>query len=375
MPNPYDPQNPAKPDYFGGREEVLSVVRERINRASSQRQSGGVLIYGHRGVGKTSLLNKLVDVVSFTGGVPSNNLVIYRRLSRTTSDSELYQILTESLLEQVDARKSFLQRFGAAVSSVSVKAFEVELTASRGPEVSRSQYSLWASTLRGLSNAAFILMALDDADYLSPEALGELKTIVEGPNPTPILLVVSGGVEFQQRLVDEYSPIARVFSGADFNIGKFTSREVGEVLEKPLANENTSWAQGAIAELNKLTGGYPYLVQCLASASYLEGEEITAERVSGAVSRAVEIGRAWLDREIPRASDQDVLSFARISSGLTGEIIRSSEMSVRGVSAPYIGRLVQLGVLKQVSRGRYSLQKSPMIATYQMLKRGLSISP
>ena len=30
MPNPYDPQGPARPEYFGGRKAVLTKVAERI---------------------------------------------------------------------------------------------------------------------------------------------------------------------------------------------------------------------------------------------------------------------------------------------------------------------------------------------------------
>lgn len=45
MVNPYDPQNPAKPDFFGGRKHILQIVVERINKAKERKQSGGVLVY------------------------------------------------------------------------------------------------------------------------------------------------------------------------------------------------------------------------------------------------------------------------------------------------------------------------------------------
>ena len=61
MPNPYDPQTPARPEYFGGREQVLRKLRERIAIAKEHKKSGGILIFGHRGVGKTSLLNKIIS--------------------------------------------------------------------------------------------------------------------------------------------------------------------------------------------------------------------------------------------------------------------------------------------------------------------------
>ncbi len=89
------------------------------------------------------------------------------------------------------------------------------------------------------------------------------------------------------------------------------------------------------------------------------------------IGQAVNIGKSWLDHEIPEASDQDVISFARIAK-LDKDAVQSTEISRVGVSPPYVGRLVKLKILKQIRRGRYSIEKSPMIATFELLKRGLS---
>ncbi|MBI3588633.1 AAA family ATPase [Candidatus Micrarchaeota archaeon] len=371
MPNPYDPQNPAKPDYFGGREQVLVKVQERFERARIQRQSGGILVQGHRGVGKTSLLNKITNIAAFDSqDTPSKLLVIYRRLSRTTSDNELYQLLNEEISVQVAARRSFLENLASQANRIhSLSAFELTVDI-KAESQKQSAYQVWKSCLAGLRNADFVLLALDDADYLSPEAVGELKTIVEGPNPIPVVLVVSGGIDFEENLIKDYSPISRIFSGASFNLGHFTLEETKEVLEKPLSSEGTKWDASAVSALHRLTAGYPYLVQCLASATYLDNQTITAARVEGSVRSAVEIGRSWLDHEVSDASDQDVICFDKIAR-INKDILRSVEMSDEGISAPYIGRLVKLGVLKKISRGRYRIHKSPMIAVYLMLKRGL----
>jgi len=372
VPNPYDPQNPAKPHYFGGRENVISKVKDRFDRALNQKQSGGVLVHGHRGVGKTSLLNKITNLATYQGELqPSNVLIIYRRLARTTSDNELYIILNEELDAQISQRSNLLGRLAKEASRISsVSAFELGIDIKEESK-KQSAYQVWKSCLFSLKNVSFVLIALDDADFLSPEAVGELKTIVEGPNPIPVLLVASGGVDFEEKLVKDYSPISRIFSGASFNLGHFTLDETKEVLEKPLVEENTSWDLEAITILHRLTAGYPYLVQCLASASYSENQKITPKLVQKSVPRAVEIGKAWLDHEIADASDQDIVCFAKIA-GTNKETLRSVEIGALGISAPYIGRLVKLGVLGKLSRGRYRLKKSPMIATYQTLKRDLT---
>ncbi len=371
MPNPYDPQTPARPEYFGGREHVLLKVKERIAIAKAHQKSGGILIYGHRGVGKTSLINKIISEVSGLEDQPSDILIISRRLARTTNDQELYTLLNEELREQVEKRKKMVEKIKNATKSVkglTAFNFGLDLTIKNhepGP------YHRWKHYVESLNNVGLILIAIDDADFLSLEAIGELKTIVEEISKTPILLTISGFIDFEEKLVDRYSPVARVFSGASFNIGRFKPEETAEVLTKPLIHETTQWTKEGINRAHKVTGGYPYLVQCIASASYIEKGIITDIKVTESIKRAVDIGKSWLDHEIPAASDQDVISFAKITT-LDKDIVQSTEISRVGVSPPYVGRLVKLKILKQIRRGRYSIEKSPMIAVFELLKRGLS---
>ncbi len=371
IPNPYDPQTPARPEYFGGRKHILDVVSERIDYALRDRKSGGVLIYGHRGVGKTSLLKKILSEASRDSGI-NNTILIYRRLGNETSVTKLYDILNEELYVEIAKRKDKIEKLKDLAKSVgSIKAFEIGIDLNKF-DIEFSQYQRWKLSVQHIQNVDYIMLAIDDADFLSTDAIGELKTIVEDAQKTPIILIVSGGVDFESRLVDKYSPVARIFSEATFNIGRFELKETEEVLSKPIAEEKTKWEPDAIKELHDLTTGYPYLVQCLAKVSYIEDTAITKERVKQSIKNAIEVGKSWLSHEMPHASDQDVECFIRISK-LGKDVIQSVEMSKAGVSSPYIGRLVKLGILKQISRGRYSIQKSPIIATYEALKRNLEI--
>ncbi len=371
MSNPYDPQTPARPEYFGGREHILNKVKERIVIAKEHKKSGGILIYGHRGVGKTSLINKIISEMSGSEENLSEILIINRRLARTTNDQELYLLLNEELIQQVEKRKNLIDKIrntARCVTGMGAFNFSLDITKEKN---SRSQYHRWKENIECLKNVGLILIALDDADWLSIEAIGELKTIVEEISHVPILLTISGFIDFEEKLVDKYSPVARIFSGANFNIGRFTLEETKEVLSKPLTGEKTFWAEEAIVAVQKVTGGYPYLIQCIASASYLENQTITKDGVESNIKNAVRIGQSWLDHEIPDASDQDVISFARIAK-LNKDVVQSTEIGRVGVSPPYVGRLVQLNILKKLRRGKYSVEKSPMIATFELLKRDLS---
>ena len=371
MPNPYDPQNPVKPHYFGGRNNMIASFKERLENALINKQSGGILIYGHRGVGKTSLLKKFIDLTVGEDENKSDRLVIYRRLSTPTNSDSLYAILLEELNSKIRERENFIEKakkLGKSVAGVNAFGLGIDIQRERN---SLSYYHVWKLALKSLKDVSCVVVAIDDSDELDISALGELKTVMEEITSIPIILIISGGVEFEERLVGQYSPIARIFSGASYNISRFEYSETKEVLELPLGKEgSTTWTEDAVKSLHQFTLGYPYLVQCLAKASYRENQDITKEIVESSVETAVGIGKSWLGHEIPNASDNDIKFFLKIVE-LNKEMFQNSEMTEKEILPPYVGRLVKLKVIKKISYGRYKLEKSPIVAIFEKLKRGI----
>ncbi len=373
MVNPYDPRTPAEPEEFGGRKAILQTVHEQIDSASVLRRSGGILIQGFRGVGKSSLVRKLISIVETEkAAIPGGAFVASCRLAKTTSDSELYKLITESLLEDISKKQSLAEKIAGLkdlLRSIGVPGgITFGLTQA---EHDKSPHQKWKDLLNRMSGASLVFVAVDDADSLSPEAIGELKTIVEEQKQVPVLLTIAGSTELEQRMIDQYSPVARIFSGASFNISSFDLDETREVLQKPIRGmPDVQWAQSGVIAVQRYTKGYPFLVKCLANASYRTGEPIDEKRVQSCLKAALDIARPWLDNKLREASDQDVVSFYRI--GRSNQLkFRSTDLNLLGVQAQYIGRLVKHKVLKAVSRGHYDLIEAPMIAYYLMLKRQL----
>ena len=101
----------------------------------------------------------------------SGILLINRRLARTTNDQELYLLLNEELEEQVEKRKTVLEKLKRIAKNVNrVSAFNLilDLKKSRGE---RSPYAQWRLYVDSLRDVELILIAIDDADFLSIEAI------------------------------------------------------------------------------------------------------------------------------------------------------------------------------------------------------------
>jgi type II secretory pathway predicted ATPase ExeA len=372
--NPYAPGQPANPEAFAGRGEVLERVEEAVQDALRLRRSTAIMLHGYRGSGKTSALRKIQAVVESRA---RGTIAVEIPLRIHSSEDRLLASIVQEVGRQLDSRggvgdkvRAFLSRIhGLSIAGTGVSV------APGGADRRTSGLAVWRDCIESLEPKNILLICVDDAELLDLSGLGALKTIAEAHARVPVILVVAGGVELSDRLGQrDTSPIARVFSGARFDIGELSLEESATALNSPIGavGGKGSWHADAVREVHRLSHGYPFLVQCLASAAYRESPPIDVARVRGAVDSALKIGSSWLERECAEGSDEDIRAFAKI--GAEGRSrIRSSEIISLGIQSPYIGRLVRLNILKRISRGHYELRKAPVIAYYHALARDLRL--
>ncbi len=372
--NPYDPQRPSPPESFAGRARLIAQTQEYLERGRVQQFSAAVLVHGHRGSGKTSALRK---IESLTEAAKGDTLAVEIPLHQTSSDADLLRSIVQELHSAVRRRKEDRGRWRTALErlqSVNVSVLGTGVGVERSAtDTSSNPLTLWRECLEALEGMATIAICIDDAERLNAAGVGTLKTIAESRSPVPVLLAVAAGPEMVRRLAThEFSPVARAFSGATFDMEAFSLTETREALEAALrpSHATGTWSDGAVRRIHDLSHGYPYLVKCLAHAAYRDETRLTEHDVERAVPLALETAAPWLERELSTASDGDIRAFVRIARS-ERDSLRSSEIIELGINSVYIGRLVKLGVLKKVAPGHYELHKAPVIAYYHELKRRL----
>jgi type II secretory pathway predicted ATPase ExeA len=370
--NPYDPQRPSSAEAFAGREKLVARVGDFIELAKAHRRSGALLVHGHRGSGKTSALRKIQALVGST--VPDSVTIEIPLRARSSESALLRDIVEEARRVVVEERPSW-KRVLEGLKAIDVKILGTGVgVAGRDRPEESNPLSLWRQCLSALAQTALFCVCVDDAEQLDKAGLGSLKTIAESASRVPILLAVAGGPELMKMLsAADASPVARAFSGATFDLEAFSRAETEAALDAPIraAGVPGSWTPDAVDRLYELSHGYPYLAKCLAYAAYRDTPPVNARAVDAAVQVALDVASSWLEREISHASDVDVITFAKIA-GTGRPSLSSAQILELGVQSPYIGRLVKLGVLEKVARGRYELRKAPVIAYYHLLRRQLS---
>ena len=204
--------------------------------------------------------------------------------------------------------------------------------------------TIWRTCIDELGGVPLVLICIDDAELIEPAGLGTLKTLGESSGDVPVMLAVAGGPDFLARLSQRgSSPVARVFSGATFDMEELRLDETREAVLAPVrasgGRATGIWADAAIARIQDLSHGSPYLVQCLAYAAYRDESEITEGGVDASIRAAVTVAEPWLRQEIPHASDEDILSFLKLAETRKPNF-RSAEILGLGIQSPYVGRLV-----------------------------------
>jgi hypothetical protein len=373
--NPYVPGQPATPDTFAGREAVIRRAEEALELANRLRRNSAILLSGYRGSGKTSMLRK-IEAVTLT--TRPGALVVEVPLRVHSSEDRLLASIVEEVARQLEGRSGPGERVRAFLSRIqglSVAGTGVAVGPSSADRRTTG-LAVWRECIESLPTTTILVVCVDDAELLDASGLGALKTVAETHGGAPIVLVVSGGVELSDRLSQpDTSPIARIFSAGRFDIGELSLSETADALNAPIrsAGLEGGWSPDAIELVHRLSRGYPFLVQCLAHASFAEGAMIDTGQVQGAIPGALEVGGSWLERECASASDEDIRAFAKIADASRPRL-RSSEILSLGIQSPYIGRLVRQKILKKISRGQYELRKAPVIAYYHALARGLRLS-
>jgi energy-coupling factor transporter ATP-binding protein EcfA2 len=372
---PYDPQRPATPESFAGRQDLVTFVGNAIQVGGTLHRGSAVLLYGYRGSGKTSALRKIQSVVR---AATPKAVIVEVPLRIPSSEAMLVHGIAEMVRGQAATQTSVNARVKRALerlNSVTVLGSGIGMAPARAASPS-ALLGVWQDALTLLEGRPMLCICIDDAELLKSGEIGILKTMVESDSPVPLFICVAGGPELLEKLSQrEASPILRAFSGAIFDIGQFTLEETKEALEAPLkaARSTSQWDQKAVATIQRLTHGYPYLVQCFAAATYREGQRLKGDDVEKAIPAALSLASSWLEREIPEASDEDIRAFAKIAS-LGSNELRSADALRLGINHIYLSRLQKLGVLKRVARGHYELRKAPAIAYFHALRRSIDVS-
>lgn len=367
--NPFSPGAGSPPPELVGRAPVLEQARILLGRILAGRSEKSLLLTGLRGVGKTVLLNEIQRLASAAG---------YRTIEiEAHEDKRLGPLLAPSLrrllydLDRLAGAGDKVRR-GLAVlrgfiSAIKVTVGDVDIGLDIEPEKGVADSGdleidlpnlLVAVAEAAAERNSAVALLIDEVQYFNQKELGALIMAMHKVQQRQLPLVLVGaGLPILPGLAGESKSYAeRLFSFPP--IGALAESDALKALQDPAQAAGVSFSPEALAEIYRMTKGYPYFLQewgyqawNLATASPI-GFDVVAGATSNVIHRLDEnFFRVRFDRLTPAEK-----KFLRAMAELGPDAHRTGDIAaVLGVQVNSLGpvraKLIRKGMIYSPAHG------------------------
>lgn len=363
--NPYRPGAGARPPALIGRDGLIDRFGMTVRRALGGRPGKSLMPTGLRGVGKTVLLNRFVEI--------ADGLGMLGCFIEAPEGSDFRALVASHL------RKTLLSLRGKKTTGAVLRALRIlkafSLQIPDGPSVSIDVEPLIGQADSGViaddvtdllvavgqaakSLDSGFLLAIDEVQYLPVDGLAALITAVHrtAQLDQPVVLVGAGLPQLPGLAGQAKSYAERLFEFPQ--IGSLAPEESADALRIPAEEAGAGFAHEALALIAAEAQGYPYFLQEWGYGTWNEaaGPEITLADARNATSHVVRkldenFFRVRFDRLTPKEKEY-LRAMAELGQGphRSGDIAACLGAAVESV-APRRSALIAKGMVFSPAHG------------------------
>ncbi len=367
--NPFSPGAGSPPPELVGRDAILEQTKILLGRVKQKRPEKSLLLTGLRGVGKTVLLNEMERLALANG---------YRTiLVEAHEDKSLPALLAPHLRKLLfelnriagvgDKAKRALAVLKSFVSAVKVTVAEIEIGLDIEPEKGAADSGDIEADLPNLLVAvaeaaeerqAPVAILLDEIQYLKQHELSALIMAMHRMQQRQLPLVLLGaGLPILPGLAGESKSYAeRLFNFP--GLGPLSQSDAAKAVRDPVRVASVDVEEAALAEIFRLTKGYPYFLQEWGYQAWNRAvaSPITLQVVHDATDTVVErldknFFRVRFDRLTP-GEKRFLRAMAEFGEGAhrTGDIAEKLGVKVHSLG-PTRANLIRKGMIYSPSHG------------------------
>ncbi len=262
--NPFNPQVPALPEFFVGRNKELEEFQKNLIQ-TMHGSPMNMSITGNRGMGKTSILAKMEDLAK------KNRCLVFRMSNYEGSVNDI-PTLTDYLvlgIKQEMLSNSMLMEKIAGIGDwiktlkpeFSYKEFSLKIE-----EKKIAAQSILRKNFVGIWNKvrddySMIAVLIDEAEALE-RVEGALEFLRETfqrlASEAKYSIVLSGKLNFTERMSESFSPLNRFFPTSALE--NFTETEISQYIDRKLSTVGVHCDEPVKREIFKKSEGHPYVV-------------------------------------------------------------------------------------------------------------------
>lgn len=270
--NPFAPGAGTPPPELAGRDELREALRVAIERARIGRPAKSAMLVGLRGVGKTVLLDR-VRADAEAAGIHTVRIeapegrslpaLLAPQLRQALLRLSHLQAAKDVAIRGLRALAGFASKLKVTYNDIEVGLdYDGEPGLADNGDLEHDLQALFeqvglAAKAAGTALAIFI----DELQYVEEDQMAALITAMHRTEQRqlPIMLVGAGLPQLRGRMGNAKSYAERLFNFPE--IGPLPSAAAMLAIRKPLADEDASIDDDAMAELLRLTEGYAYFLQ------------------------------------------------------------------------------------------------------------------
>ena len=367
--NPFSPGAGSPPPELVGRDPILEQAKVLLGRIKNRRPEKSMLLTGLRGVGKTVLLNEIERQAKAEG---------YHTISIEALESKALGPLRaphlRMLLYDLDriagagdkVKRGFavLRSFvGALKITMGEISFGLDIEPENGTADSGDLEIDLPNLFVAVAEAAeerksAVAVLIDEIQYFNHKELGALIMAMHKVQQHQLPLVLLGaGLPVLPGLAGESKSYAeRLFSFPD--IGALSADDAAKALREPAQSAGVVFEASALAEIFRLTKGYPYFLQEWGYQAWnlAPASPITLQTVKEATAKVIprldqNFFRVRFDRLTPSEKN-----FLRAMAELgpeahrTGDIADTLKVKVTSLG-PVRAKLIKKGMIYSPAHG------------------------
>ena len=272
--NPFRKRTGILPSYFTGRENELNELK-KIYNSTKMGVPGHLILYGPKGIGKTSLLLKFQEKITNLDDVYSV------RIPLIEGDFEdIYSLIIEKCSDTLDIN---IGHFWEKISSLGINIpFIGGVSVSReipktSPAVAFEKILNVIYDELGADNPVLILLFDDLQRIMSNDETMKILSILQnalvelnlkGKN---IMFVATGSEDIFNKIQDKLDSAVRIFE--PYLIGPLSYGEVCDAINIPAEEQSVAFEEDVLKEIYELSDGIPYYMQILAYSCFEESND------------------------------------------------------------------------------------------------------
>lgn len=364
--NPFRKRTGILPSYFTGRENELNELKNIYN-STKNGVPGHLILYGAKGIGKTSLLLKFQEEISNFEDVYSVRIPLIEG-----NFEDIYSLIIEKCSDTLNIN---INHFWQKINSLSINIPFIG-GASFSREIPQTSPAVAFEKILNViydeldSNNPVLILLFDDLQRIMgndetmkilsilQNALVELN--LKGKN---IMFVATGSEDIFNKIQDKLDSAVRIFE--PYLIGPLSYDEVCDAINIPIKEQNVVFKEDVLKEIYELSNGIPYYMQILAYSCFEqinEYGEVTMDEFKNASKYSLNIlaqreFKALFSKStkeerkilcLMAESDETVLSYSYIKENAH----LNSEPSA------LLKNLVNKNMIIKPSRGKYKLKSN-----------------